>query len=79
MYINACVHAKVLQSCPTLCDAMDCSPPSSSVHGIPQARILKWVAMPPPGNLPNSGIQPISLMFLALACGFFTTSKEAHI
>ena len=34
---------------------------------------------PPPGDLPNSGIQPISLMFPSLACGFFTTSKEAHI
>ena len=32
--------------CPTLCDPMDCSPPGSSVHGILQARILKWVAMP---------------------------------
>ena len=42
----ACVHAKSLQSCPTLCDPMDCSPPGSSVHGILQARILKWVAIP---------------------------------
>ena len=33
------------QSCPTLCDPMDCSPPGSSVHGIFQARILAWVAM----------------------------------
>ena len=40
----ACVHANSLQSCPTLCDPMDCSPPGSSVHGILQAR-LKWVAM----------------------------------
>ena len=39
-------YAKLLQSCPTLCDAMDCSPPGSSVHGILQARILEWVAMP---------------------------------
>ena len=31
---------------PTLCDLMDCSPPGSSVHGILQARILEWVAMP---------------------------------
>ena len=30
----------------TLCDPMDCSPPASSVHGILQARILEWVAMP---------------------------------
>ena len=44
MYINACVHAKVLQSCPTLCDTVDSSPPGYSVHGILQARILEWVA-----------------------------------
>ena len=34
------------QLCPTLCDPMDCSPPGSSVHGILQARILEWVAIP---------------------------------
>ena len=37
---------KVTQSCPTLCDPMDGSPPGSSVHGILQARILEWVAIP---------------------------------
>ena len=36
----------VTQLCPTLCNPMDCSPPGSSVHGIFQARILEWVAMP---------------------------------
>ena len=40
------VHAQSIQPCPTLCDHMDCSPPGSSVHGILQARILEWVAMP---------------------------------
>ena len=40
------MHTKSLQSCPTLCDPMYCSPPGSSVHGILQARILKWVAIP---------------------------------
>ena len=40
------VRTKLLQSCPTLCDLMDCSPPGSSVHGISQARILEWVALP---------------------------------
>ena len=40
------VLCKSLQSCPTLCDPMDCSPPHSSVHGILQARILEGVAMP---------------------------------
>ena len=38
--------AKSLQSCPTLCNPMDCSPPGSSAHGILQARILEWVSMP---------------------------------
>ena len=33
------------QSCPTLCDPMDCSPPGSSVHGIFQARVLEWGAI----------------------------------
>ena len=36
----------VSQSCPTLCDPMDCSSPGLSVHGILQARILEWVAIP---------------------------------
>ena len=41
-----CVHAESLQSCLTLCDSMDCSPPGSSVRGLLQARILEWVAIP---------------------------------
>ena len=40
------VKVKVTQLCPTLWDSMDCSPPSSSVHGLLQARILEWVAFP---------------------------------
>ena len=43
---QAWVCAKLLQSCPTLCNAMDWSPPGSSVRGILQARTLVWVAMP---------------------------------
>ena len=40
------LHAgSVVQSCPTLCDAMDCSPPGPSVHATFQARILEWVAI----------------------------------
>ena len=38
-------QSEVAQSCPTLCDPVDCSPPGSSVHGILQARILEWVAI----------------------------------
>ena len=44
--VYGCVHAKSLQSCLTLCNTLDSSPPGSSVHGILQARILEWVAMP---------------------------------
>ena len=65
---------KWLQSCSTLCDPTYCSPPASSVHENFQARILEWVAFPSPGDLPDPGIQPTSLMSPALACGFFTTS-----
>ena len=38
-------ESEVAQSCPTLCDPMDCSPPGSSVHGIFQARVLEWGAI----------------------------------
>ena len=69
-----CVHAKSLQSCPALCDTVDCSPPGSSVHGIVQARILEWVALPSPGDLPDPGIKSRSLKSPALAGRLFTTS-----
>ena len=39
-------ESEVAQLCPTLCDPVDCSLPGSSVHGILQARILEWVAIP---------------------------------
>ena len=48
----------VAQLCPTLCDPMDCSPPGSSVHGILQARILEWVAVPFSRIFPNQGSNP---------------------
>ena len=44
--------------CPALCDSMGRSPPGSSVRGILQARILEWVAISSPGDLPNPGIEP---------------------
>ena len=55
------------------CNPLDCSPPGSSVHGILQARILEWVAMPSyRGSEP--GIVPAPLTSPALAGRFFTTS-----
>ena len=50
----------VTESCPTLCEPMDFSPPGSSVHGILQARILEWVAITISRDLPNPGTEPRS-------------------
>ena len=44
VFIDCVCVCPVAQSCPTLCDPMDCSPPGSSVHVILQTRILGWVA-----------------------------------
>ena len=64
----------VTHLCLTLCDPTDCSPSDSSLHRISMARI-HWsrLPFPPPGNLPNSGIEPESPVFPALAGWFFTT------
>ena len=50
----------VAQSCPTLCDPMDCSLPGSSAHGILQARIPEWVAISFSRDLSDPGIKPRS-------------------
>ena len=54
------------QSRPTLCDPVDCRPPSSSVHRIFQAKILAWVAISPPGDFLDSGIELVSPVSPAL-------------
>ena len=72
--------AKSLQSCPTLCDPIECNSPGSSVHGILQARIMDWVAMSSfRGSSPPRDQTQVS-MSLALAGRFFTTSMtwETH-
>ena len=68
----AAAAAKSLQSCPTLCDPIDGSPPGSPIPGILQARILEWVAMSSSRDLPDPGIEPVCLTSPALAGGFFT-------
>ena len=50
----------VAQSCLTLCDPVGCRSPGSSIHGISQARILEWVAISFPRDLPYPGIKPRS-------------------
>ena len=54
------VYAHSLQLCPTLCNPMDCSPPGSSVHLILQARIFSGLPCPPPGDLHDPGMEPVS-------------------
>ena len=66
------MRGKSLQSCLTLCDPMDWSPLGSSVHGILQARILEWVAMPSflQGIFPTQGSNPYLLCVLRQQAGF---------
>ena len=73
--LNICMHAKSLQSCLTLCDPMDCSPLSSSVHSILQARILQWVAISSSkGIFPTPGLNPSISASPALSGRFPTNS-----
>ena len=59
---------------------MDGSLTGSSVHGILQVRIVEWLPCPSPGDLPDPGIELMSLMSPALASMFFISSAtwEAH-
>ena len=69
------VHAKSLQSCPTLCDPMNyivCRAPLSM--GFSRQESWSGLLFPPPGDLLHPGIEPTSLMSPALAGGFFITS-----
>ena len=67
------VKVLTVHSCPTLCDPMDCSPPGSSVHGILQARILEWVAIP--FSRASSQLRD-QTQVSCIASGFFTTEQE---
>ena len=74
VYVRVCVC--VPQLCVTLWDPMDCSPPGSSVHGISQARILEWVAIP----FSRGSSWPWDQMWVSCIAGrFFTVwaTKEA--
>ena len=68
-----CVGAKSLYLCPTLCDAVNHSPPGSSVRGILQSRILECVAMPSSRRSSQPEIKLESLVSPASSSGFFTT------
>ena len=63
------MHAKLLQSRPTLCNPTDCSPPGSSIHGILQARILEWLT----GPFSRGSSRFFSVSYIA--SGFFITEE----
>ena len=72
--VSRCMRAKLFQSCPTLWDAMDCSPPGSLSVGFSRQEGWSGLPCPPSGDPPDPGIEPISLMSPAWGSRFFTTS-----
>ena len=76
---RACVLlAESLQSCPTLCDTMNCSLLGSSVHGILQGRIREWLHCPVPGDLPDPGIETTCLCLLHWKVGSLPLAPPAE-
>ena len=72
--------AKSFQSCPTLCHPMDSCLPGSSVHGILQARILEWVAMPSVlGDLSDPGIKQAAPACPALQVDSLPLSHQLNL
>ena len=67
------MSAKSLQSCPILCNPMDCGPPGTSM-GLSRQEYWSALQVNRPGDLPNIGIEPKSLLYSAFAGGFLTTS-----
>ena len=58
--MHAFVESEVTQSCPTLSDPMDCSPPGSSTMGFSRQEYWSGLPLPSPGDLPDPGIEPRS-------------------
>ena len=79
--MHTCVHAKSLQSCLTLCDPGDYTRQAPLSIGFSRHEYWSGLPSPPPGDLPDPEIKPMSLMSPALAGEFFTTSTawEAYV
>ena len=73
-FAAAAAAAKLLQSCPTLCDPIDCSPPGSPVPGILQVRTLEWVAI----SFSNAGKSKVKVKSLSRAQLIATPLTAAH-
>ena len=76
--VHARMHAQFLSHDWLFCDPTDHSPPCSSAHGILQSSVLEWVAISSSRDPPDPGIEPVSLIFPALAGGFFTTETPGN-
>ena len=72
-------ESKVVQSCLTLSDPMDCSPPGSSVHGIFQSRVLEWVACDITKAINSSCVYAWSLSCVHLFVTPWTVVRQAHL
>ena len=68
----------ITQSCASLCNPMDHSPPAPLSMGFLKQEYWNVLPFPPPGDLPNTGIKPASFVFPVLAAGFFTTSATCQ-
>ena len=71
--VCVCVCAKLLQSCLTLCNPVDCTPQAPLSMRFSRQEYWSGLLGPPPGDLPNPGIEPASPMSPALTGRFFTT------
>ena len=77
--MHACMPAKLLQSCLTLCDPMDCSPQALLSMGFSRQEYWSRLPFPPPGDLPNPRIKPASPGSPASAGRFFTTGAAKSL
>ena len=75
---DVCVCA-VTQSCPTLCDPLDCSHQASVSMGFVRQECWSGLPFPTPGDRPNAEIEPRSLVSPALASGFFAAGKPCTV
>ena len=75
VWVCVCLCVMLFQSCPTVCDSMDCSPSRSSV-GIFSQEYWNGLPCSPPGDFPDSGIEPMSPVAHALQAGFLPVSHH---
>ena len=74
VFIRLWVHTKLLHSCLTLCNPMDCSPQAPLSMGFFRQEIWSGLPCPSPRDLPDPGIEPICLISPAWTGRFFSTS-----